>query len=161
MYIALSAGLHSAAVSAVYASPRGEFLRVPLRWLFARRAFSVFSLYQYTPNAAVLPPDPHAYQSVPLPLSFRTVSSLSFLFSAVMNQDWEPVRIRPKTTSKKTDVSAAVRSGATVVTEKKRMSFGRPFSCLLGLRLVFASCFSACLTTRVCLRFVLSTGCSN
>lgn len=37
-----------------------------------------------------------------------------------MNQDWAPVRIRPKTGSKKADVSAAVRSGGTVVAEKKR-----------------------------------------
>lgn len=36
-----------------------------------------------------------------------------------MNQDWAPVRIRPKTGSKKADVSAAVRSGGTVVAEKK------------------------------------------
>lgn len=37
-----------------------------------------------------------------------------------MNQDWEPVKIRPKTGSRKADVNAAVRSGGTVVTEKKR-----------------------------------------
>ncbi|OSX69061.1 hypothetical protein BU14_1910s0001 [Porphyra umbilicalis] len=36
-----------------------------------------------------------------------------------MNQDWEPVKIRPKTGSRKADVNAAVRAGGAVVTEKK------------------------------------------
>lgn len=62
-----------------------------------------------------------------------------------MNQDWAPVRIRPKTGSKKADVSAAVRAGGTVVAEKKR-------TCL------FASClFPFVVVLVVCLPFRCSS----
>jgi len=85
---------------------------------------------------APLPPVPHPVAVAPLPSPP----------TAAMNQDWEPVKIRPKTGSRKADVNAAVRAGGAVVTEKKRTlgrvwwetdlgvsGGGRPCGCSVGL----------------------------